>query len=219
VKTRFEIAIVRVCFTGLSSTTGATWAVTSEDEWYKAAYYKGGGNAGYWDYPTISNNAPGRNMDDALGNNANYDTGSGAFPIDSDTYYTTVAGQFQNSPSPHGTFDQGGNVWEWNETIFVWPDEPSLPDAYRGMRGGSYGDDLNLAVGLLASSRYFSLDGPAGDVDSFGALGFRVTEVPEPATLCLLAFGGLAMLRRRSRAGVVGLPISLPETSAQPHLK
>lgn len=29
------------------------WAVTSEDEWYKAAYYKGGGvDAGYWLYTT-----------------------------------------------------------------------------------------------------------------------------------------------------------------------
>jgi len=37
------------------------WAVTSEDEWYKAAYYKGGGtHAGYWDYPTQSNTVPRR---------------------------------------------------------------------------------------------------------------------------------------------------------------
>jgi len=31
----------------------ATWVIPSEDEWYKAAYYRGGGtNTGYWDYPT-----------------------------------------------------------------------------------------------------------------------------------------------------------------------
>ena len=24
-------------------------------------------------------------------------------------------GEFENSESPYGTFDQGGNVWEWNE--------------------------------------------------------------------------------------------------------
>ena len=51
----------------------ATWVMTSEDEWYKAAYYKGGStNAGYWDYPTSSNTPPGRDMSDASGNNANY---------------------------------------------------------------------------------------------------------------------------------------------------
>ena len=39
---------------------GWKWAVTSEDEWYKAAYYKGGStNAGYWDYPTQQRHGPG----------------------------------------------------------------------------------------------------------------------------------------------------------------
>jgi len=38
-------------------------AVTSEDEWYKAAYYKGGGiDAGYWDIPTSSDALPGTDM-------------------------------------------------------------------------------------------------------------------------------------------------------------
>jgi len=38
---------------------GARWVIPTEDEWYKAAYYKGGGiNAGYWEYPTRSNAAP-----------------------------------------------------------------------------------------------------------------------------------------------------------------
>ena len=96
---------------------GATWAVTSDDEWYKAAYYKGGStSAGYWDYPTSSNTGPGRDMADASGNNANYYIYGGAYPIDSGKY-TTVVGEFQNSASPYGTFDQGGNVWEWNESI------------------------------------------------------------------------------------------------------
>jgi len=62
--------------------------LTSEDEWYKAAYYttdldKNGthDDPGYYDYPTSSNTAPGRDMADALGNNANY-YGSPS-PIDS----------------------------------------------------------------------------------------------------------------------------------------
>ena len=68
------------------------WAVTSEDEWYKAAYYKGGGtNAGYWDYPTSSDTAPGQDMADVSGNNANYYTGPYAYPIDSGKYTTSSA--------------------------------------------------------------------------------------------------------------------------------
>jgi formylglycine-generating enzyme required for sulfatase activity len=100
----------------VSRKAGATWAITSEDEWYKAAYHKNDGVTGnYWDYPTSSNTAPGRDMDDASGNNANLF--GFPFPIDSNMF-STVAGEFQNSDSPYGTFDQGGNVWEWNEGIY-----------------------------------------------------------------------------------------------------
>jgi len=125
----------------------AKYVIPTEDEWYKAAYYKGGStNAGYWDYPTSSDTAPGQDMADASGNNANYPTAPNAYPIDSGKY-TTVAGEFQNSDSPYGTFDQGGNVWEWNEAI---PYQDATY-AYRGLRGGSFhgtggcgGDDQAL---------------------------------------------------------------------------
>lgn len=151
---------------------GRKWVVTSEDEWYKAAYYKGGGtNAGYWDYPTSSDTLPGRDMADASGNNANYYTGSGAYPIDSGKY-TTVAGEFQNSDSPYGTFDQGGNVWEWNEAIVY------EGAAYRGLRGGSYYYYYYLGISyyLQASTRYY--DDPS---NAYTNIGFRVSEVPGPA--------------------------------------
>jgi len=55
------------------------WAMTSEDEWYKAAYYKGGGtNAGYWDYPTGSDSVPSNDLlNPDGGNNANANFGGG----------------------------------------------------------------------------------------------------------------------------------------------
>jgi sulfatase modifying factor 1 len=171
-----------------SAAQRATWSngakpyflLTSEDEWYKAAYYKGGGtNAGYWDYPTSSDTAPGQDMADASGNNANYYTAPYAFPIDSGKY-TTVAGEFQNSDSPYGTFDQGGNVWEWNEAVF---------GSSRGLRGGSFSSNDYY---LRAASR--DNNSPTYEGSS---LGFRVAEVPEPATMSLLALGGLALVARR----------------------
>jgi formylglycine-generating enzyme required for sulfatase activity len=98
----------------ITRNAGWKWAVTSEDEWYKAAYYNPATGT-YFDYPTSSNTdmVPGRDMADTSGNNANY-LNTANYPIDSGKYYTTVAGEFQNSDSPYGTFDQGGNISERN---------------------------------------------------------------------------------------------------------
>jgi len=159
------------------------WAVTSEDEWYKAAYYdpnKAGG-AGYWQYPTRSNTAPGQDMADASGNNANYYTAPYAWPIDNG-HYTTLGGEFQSSDSPYGTFDQGGNVREWNDSI--------LYTSSRGLRGGSF----NSYAGELHSSGR-GYDNPTFE---YIDIGFRVVQVPEPATLSLLALGGRLIARRRA---------------------
>jgi sulfatase modifying factor 1 len=163
------------------------WAITNEDEWYKAAYHKNDGVTGnYFDYPTSSNAAPGRDMADASGNNANY-YGT-PYPIDS-PYYTTVAGEFQNSDSPYGTFDQGGNVWEWNEAI-VYDDSN---DAYRGLRGGSFGGD---GYGLLASNRNYYIYPTYANYN----FGFRVSEVvPEPSSIIALAGGLISLLGIRRR--------------------
>jgi formylglycine-generating enzyme required for sulfatase activity len=168
----------------ITRNAGARWAVTNEDEWYKAAYYKGGSTiAGYWMYPTSSNTAPGRDMADASGNNANIYMGSGAYPIDSGKF-TTVAGEFQNSDSAYGTFDQGGNVWEWNEA--------KTSSTYRGFRGGALdGPDVYLQASFLTG--YY----PAYETSG---IGFRVAEVaPEPSSIIALAGGLISLLGMRRR--------------------
>jgi formylglycine-generating enzyme len=158
------------------------WAITSEDEWYKAAYHKNDGATGdYFDYPTGSDTAPGQDLADVSGNNANYYTTPYVFPIDS-PYYTTVAGEFQNSDSPYGTFDQGGNVYEWTETVFV--------GVYRGVRGGAfdYGNHLPASHRNSVPPTYAGYH-----------IGFRVSEVPEPATAVLLGLATLGVFGARKR--------------------
>jgi len=86
---------------------GARWAVTSENEWYKAAHYSPATST-YYDYPTSSDTAPTAEAPAGGLNSANYDQ------IVADM---TDVGAYTSSDSPYGTFDQGGNVWEWNEAI------------------------------------------------------------------------------------------------------
>jgi formylglycine-generating enzyme len=167
---------------------GAKWALPTEDEWYKAAYYKGGStSAGYWTFPTRSNAIPGRNLNDPNGNNANYY--GNPSPIQS-PYYTTVVGEFQNSASPYGTVDQGGNVCEWNECTFLFGDPNNT---YRGERGGSYGQDCSEQYGQLQTDHRMNtppyLHSPG--------LGFRVVELPEPTSLVMLVLAGTGMLAWR----------------------
>ncbi|MGB2821482.1 MAG: SUMF1/EgtB/PvdO family nonheme iron enzyme [Phycisphaerae bacterium] len=164
------------------------WAIPTEDEWYKAAYYDGEAGV-YYDYATGTDSRPSNDLVEPTdpGNNATFTrlVASGEdFTIGS-PYYRTDVGAHENSESPYGTYDQSGNVSEWTETV---------TGSDHAARGGGWfsGNVFNPGYGLHAAER--SSGPPYGLSD---LVGFRVCQVPEPATLCLLALGGLAGLRRR----------------------
>jgi formylglycine-generating enzyme required for sulfatase activity len=162
------------------------WAITSRDEWYKAAYYDPNkvGGAGYWLYPTRSDGTPSNNLvSPDPGNNANFSQQN--YYTIGGPYFRTEVGAFGNSESGYSTFDQGGNVWEWNEAI--------VSGSFRALGGGGFTD---LHYSLRSDGPYRSYP-----TDEGGALGFRVSQVPEPASISLLALGAVGMLLRRRGTG------------------
>jgi formylglycine-generating enzyme len=148
---------------GVSETRapGAKFFIPSRNEWYKAAYHQpsavGGDADNYWLYPTASNAVPTVATADANGditnpgaNVANYNNGV--------LNVTTVGSAGPLSQSYYGTFDQGGNVWEWHETV--------ISGIARGVRGGTW----NASHTDLRSQFQDNVDPASGD--PFG--GFRV---------------------------------------------
>jgi formylglycine-generating enzyme required for sulfatase activity len=129
---------------------GATIFLPSEDEWYKAAYYDAGAMS-YFDYPAGSDTQTACTVPGATANTANCDHAAADL---------TDIGSYTGSASPSGSFDQGGNICELNETITFGNN--------RGVRGGSF---LSHPTRLAASTRH--------DPDTV-FLGFRVASVPEP---------------------------------------
>ena len=164
--------------TAAATLGGTAWFIPTEDEWYKAAYHKNDGATGnYWDYPTGTNSTPSNNLiTPDPGNNANLDT-IGA------PYYRTEVGEFENSESPYGTYDQGGNLWEWNETLVTG----SSP----GVRGCSWNNGSEDLQSSARSYYYPTLEGHL--------LGFRVASIPEPGGLGLLLCGLVSGLLWRRR--------------------
>lgn len=158
---------------------GAGIVVPSENEWYKAAYYDPH-SASYFEYPTGTNAEVVCSAPTSAPNSANCNSAVGA---------ATDVGAYTGSASPFGTFDQGGNFFEWNEEI--------VSPTFRGVRGEGWGS----AASTLAASN----PGYITATTEFGIrIGFRVANlVPEPDSgpLALACFGCLAALHgRRARA-------------------
>lgn len=201
-------------YTSGSSTTNigtrsssATWFLPTENEWYKAAYHQPAGSGGpgdsYWLYPTQADSAPNSrppNAGDA--NSANFfrdDSSPDDFLNDgyartgNTTFYTTTnyltpVGSYALADSYYGTFDQGGNVSEWTETIY--------PGNQRVRRGGYW---ANGETGLRSSARDAYIP-----TQERSDTGFRLAAIPEPSPIMgalVMAVGAIAraLATRRRR--------------------
>lgn len=187
----------------------AQYWIPTEDEWNKAAYYDptlNGGLGGYYLYPTMSNtqptsaaaptaipNAANYRFDDGLANgiNGGYAMTQSSVLSSSQNYLSNV-GAYSSSASYFGTFDQGGNVNEFNEAI--------ISGVSRGTRGGQTGLDV-LSLGGLSSSVISSFRLPIYPYQESNDVGFRLASaVPEPSRSILLvaALTGVLIRRRRS---------------------
>ena len=188
-----------------AKTPSAAFYIPNENEWYKAAYYSpnygGDGVPGYYVYATQSNTAPG-NVVGSTANQANYITSSdGArYSVTQSSIYSitqnylTDVGAFSGSGSFYGTFDQGGDVYQWN-------DLDGIPGYSRGLRGGSWNSFYSVS---LSSSNYGWVD-PRTETSYWG---FRLASpvsnsaVPEidPAgmgSVLAIVSGALCLLERR----------------------
>jgi formylglycine-generating enzyme required for sulfatase activity len=158
----------------ITRNVGAMIFLTSEDEWYKAAYYDALSTS-YFDYPAGTDAVTTCAMPGAAANTANCNVV---------VYDLTDVGSYTGSASPSGTFDQGGNVVEWNEAI--------IRTSNRVVRGGSF---IGYPSHLAVSHRGYTI--PIGQSNG---VGFRVAMIPEPTTSLLFGLGlaSLALRRRLS---------------------
>jgi formylglycine-generating enzyme required for sulfatase activity len=175
----YTITSAGILANSITRNAGATIFLTSEDEWYKAAYYDAA-LPGYYAYPAGADVATTCAAPGATPNTANCGSLVGTL---------TDVGAYTGSPSPSGTFDQGGNVYEWNETGFeLVPSATTI-----GIRGG---DSVDSADATAASSRGGNQE-PTSELDF---VGFRVAAVPEPGPLLLALTGALVLSAARRRA-------------------
>lgn len=133
--------------------------IPTENEWYKAAYYSPNynntGSPGYYLYATQTNSTPG-NFIGSAANQINVNTNT-LFSVTqlatlvATQNYLTDGGAYSSSASYYGTFDQIGNLYQWN-------DLDGQPGAYRGLRGSMWfaGTQAAQATTYAASAPTFA---------------------------------------------------------------
>lgn len=152
------------------ATYGKAYVLPTEDEFYKAAYFKADGS-GFTQYANGTDTAPTIKGTETnwgygyAGAGAPWNVGSGAM-------------------EQNGTYDMMGNFWEWTESLL------STTNPYPVIRGAAY---FNPDAYLLSTS-YRNMSYAWVENTTFT---FRVVEIPEPATMMIFGLGGLTLIKRK----------------------
>ena len=181
----------------------AKYFLPSIDEWYKAAYFDPAASI-YYDYPTGSDIVPdGIGFEGDSVFEAVFFDGSDVTDFNPEPNDVTDVGL----ASPYGTFGQGGNVWEWEETSAGLVNDDT--SAQRVLRGGSW---VTAAGNFEASFRRSDLPIPVSGRN----IGFRVAStlntvinIPQDQSSIFFGVGSDTQLNL-SDGGEIGSGILLP---------
>ena len=128
----------------------ATIFLPSDSEWYKAAYYAGGGS--YYQFPGSSNIETMPAFPTATPNSGNLEYIIGNL---------TDVGAYTGTTSPYGAFDMAGNVEQWVETE---------GNTIRALQGSTFEQTANSRLS----------DSGESPTDEVSAIGFRLASISPP---------------------------------------
>jgi formylglycine-generating enzyme len=182
-------AVTDAALSTVTRNAGAKWYIPTESQWYKAGYYDPVAGH-YWEYATGTNTRPISAPPGSTSNTANFHDASTGYAVTGSTSlsaaqnYLTDVGAYTGSSSPYGTFDQNGNVFQWNETQII-------PN-WRGIFGGAWYYDAGQFSPVSRGQANPSIEN--------AYVGFRVAAaIPEPNTapLAIVACSLFASARKR----------------------
>jgi formylglycine-generating enzyme required for sulfatase activity len=155
---------------------GIVYALPTENEWYKAAYWRDDVSDQWSLY------ANGTDATPTWGTTAGWNYRDGTYGYATANQRPWEVGY--GAQEQNGTYDMMGNVWEWVED--------SYNDSKDVLRGGSNGDSAASLSSVARGGGYPDRE--------YSATGFRVVMIPEPGTALLFGIGGIgAWLLRRNR--------------------